>query len=430
MQKILARLAVLLLVFAPAAFAQQVTVIQAGALFDAVTGQLQSPAMIIVRDDRIAEVGENLAIPDGAEVIDLSDWTVMPGLIDLHTHLSSDPDRIGRDRGAFVFQYPERASLVAAKNAVITLQAGFTTVREVGGAGTVSQALRDAINDGLATGPRIVAGLGMGTTGSHCDPMTGVQSPGVDLWGSRSLVFNGPEDARASVREAVRRGADVIKICATAGVLSMTDDIGPAQMAPDELQAVVETAHMLNRRVVAHAHGREGILNAVRAGVTTIDHGSMLDQEIIREMIQRGTWLVPTLMAFHSVTEMADQGLLPPGPARKTYEIGPYIAESHRNAFQAGVRVAFGTDAGVFAHGLNGREFALMMDAMGMTASQALLSATRDAAEALGWELSIGTVEQGKYADIVAVRGNPLEDITLMENVGFVMKGGSVYKQD
>lgn len=408
--------------------AESVTVIRAGALFDSVSGQLQNNMMVLIRDNTIAEVGADLSIPEGAEIVDLSDWTVMPGLIDLHTHLSSDPERIGLDRGAFVFQYPERATLVAAKNAETTLMSGFTTVREVGAPGTVSQALRDAINDGLAVGPRVIAGLGMGTTGSHCDPMTGVRSPAVDMGGQRSLVFNGADEAQAMVREAVRRGADVIKICATAGVLSMTDEIGPAQMTPAELQAIIDTAHMLNRRVVAHAHGREGIYNAVVAGITSIDHGSMLDEEIVTEMRQRGTWLVPTLMAFHSVTRMAEAGELPPGPAQKTFEIGEYIVDSFQLAYRSGVKIAFGTDSGVFEHGHNNREFALMVEMIGMTPAETLIAATRSAAEVLGMESQLGTIEAGKYADMVAVRGNPLEDITVMEDVGFVMKGGVVFK--
>lgn len=405
----------------------QVTVIRAGALFDGTSERLQQNMTVIVRDGRIAEVGRDLAVPEGAEVIDLSGWTLMPGLIDLHTHLSGDPEGIGRDRGAFVFQFPERPALVGGKNARITLMAGFTTVREVGGSGTTSQALRDAIAEGLIPGPRIVAGLSLGTTGSHCDPMTGVQSPSVDRSGTRHMVFNGAEEARAAVREAVRRGADVIKVCATAGVLSMSTDIGPAQMTPDELAAVVETARSLNRRTAAHAHGNVGILNAVRAGITTIEHGSIITDEIAREMRRQGTWLVPTRMAFHAVTEMANAGLLPPGPAAKTFEIGQYIDESHRRAYRAGVNIAFGTDAGVFEHGLNGREFRLMVDGIGMRPAETLVAATRNAADALGMLDTIGTVEAGKFADLVAVRGNPLEDIDLMARVGFVMKDGVVH---
>jgi imidazolonepropionase-like amidohydrolase len=230
------------------------------------------------------------------------------------------------------------------------------------------------------------------------------------------------------VRRAVRDGADVIKICATAGVLSLSDDIGPAQMTPAELEAVIETAKSLNRRVAAHAHGLEGIRNAVRAGITTIDHGSVLDDAIIAEMIERGTWLVPTMMAYDQVVRMADQGLLPPGPTAKTRAIAPLVRDSHRRAFRSNLKVAFGTDAGVFPHGLNAGEFRLMVEA-GMPPAQALQSATRNAADALGRLADLGTIERGKIADLVAVAGDPIANIRLMETVVFVMKDGVVVKR-
>src|SRR5690606_25837291 len=209
--------------------------------------------------------------------------------------LMGDPSELGKDRGGFLFQYPDRAILVGAVHAKRTLLAGFTTVRDVGAPGTTALALRDAIAEGLAAGPRIVAGIAMGTTGSHCDPQTGIRPGYADF--DDGYVFDGAAEAQVAVRRAVRDGADVIKVCATAGVLSMSDDIGPAQMTPDELGMIVTTANSLNRRVVAHAHGLEGIRNAVLAGVTTIDHGSVLDDAVLREMKKRGTWLVPTMMA-------------------------------------------------------------------------------------------------------------------------------------
>ncbi len=403
------------------------TVIRAGALFDGTSETVQRNMTIVVRDGRIAEVGRNVTVPDGAEVIDLSGWTVMPGLIDLHTHLMADPTDMGRDRGGFLFRYPERAILKGVVHARATLMAGFTTVRDVGSPGTTALALRDAIAEGLLPGPRIVAGIGMGTTGSHCDPTTGVRPGTVNVDAMRNYVFDGPAEARHAVRRAVRDGADVIKICATAGVLSLTDDIGPAQMTVDELEAVIQTASSLNRRVVAHAHGIEGIRNAVRAGITTIDHGSVLDDAILREMAERGTWLVPTMMAYDAVVSMTEAGLLPPGPAQKTREIAPLVRESHRRAFRSNVRVAFGTDAGVFPHGQNAGEFRLMVEA-GMTPARALLTATRNAADAIGRLGDLGTVERGKIADIVAVKGDPLANIRLMEEVGFVMKDGVTYR--
>jgi imidazolonepropionase-like amidohydrolase len=406
-----------------------VTAVRAGVLFDGTGEGTRSDVTILIRDGRIADVGPNVAIPPGAEEIDLSGWTVLPGFIDLHTHLTGDPEDLGADRGAFLFQYPERPTLVGVRNARRTLLAGFTTVRDVGAGGSTALALRDAVAEGLVPGPRMITAIGIGTTGSHCDPTTGIRPGTADVDAGRRYVFDGPLEAESVVRKAVRDGADLIKVCATAGVLSLTDDIGPAQMTPAELEAVVAAASMLNRRVAAHAHGLEGIRNAVRAGITTIDHGSVLDDDVLDEMKERGTWLVPTMMAFEGVLEMAEAGFLPPGPTQKTFDIMPFVLESHRRAFASGVPVAFGTDAGVFAHGRNAREFELMVDA-GMSPARALLAATGDAAEALGRRDDLGTVEAGRWADLVAVRGDPLQDITVLQDVGFVMKEGLVYKQE
>lgn len=403
-------------------------VIRAGALFDGTGETVQRDMTIIVRDGRIAQVGRGLAVPAGAEVVDLSGHTVLPGLIDLHTHLMTDPADLGRDRGAFLYRYPDRAILQGVEHARITLMAGFTTVRDVGAPGTTAMALRDAIAEGMHPGPRIIAAIGMGTTGSHCDPTTGIRPGAGDFAAARAYVFDGAEEARQAVRRAVRDGADLIKICATAGVLSLSDDIGPAQMTPAELEAVIGTATMLNRRVAAHAHGLEGIRNAVRAGITTIDHGSVLDDAVLREMAERGTWLVPTMMAYDAVVRMTEQGLLPPGPAAKTRAIAPLVRESHRRAFASGVRVAFGTDAGVYPHGRNAGEFRLLVGA-GMSPARALLTATRHAAEALGRLGDLGSIEAGKIADLVAVRGDPLTDISVMEAVAFVMKDGVIYRR-
>ncbi|MGH7465488.1 MAG: amidohydrolase family protein, partial [Longimicrobiales bacterium] len=408
--------------------AASVIAIRAGSLFDGTDESVTSDVTILVRDGRIAEVGRNVNVPADAERIDLSGWTVMPGFIDLHTHITGGPEDLTSPPGSFLYtEYPEYAVLKGAVNARTTLLAGFTTIRDVGAPGASALALRDAIANGLLPGPRMIAGIGLGTTGSHCDPTTGIRPGHADWDGARTYVYDGADAAAAAVRRAVRDGADVIKVCATAGVLSMTDDIGPAQMTPAELEAVVSTARMLNRRVAAHAHGIEGIRNAVRAGITSIDHGSVLDDAILAEMKERGTWLVPTMMAFEGVIEMATAGQLPPGPTGKALAIRPLVLDSHRRAIRAGVPIAFGTDAGVFAHGRNAREFQLMVQA-GMTPAAALLAATRNAADALGLSEELGAIAVGRRADIVAVQGNPLADIALLQNIGFVMKDGVVYK--
>jgi imidazolonepropionase-like amidohydrolase len=414
---------------APASQAQ-VLAIRAGTLFDGTGEGTVSDVTILVRDGRITEVGRAVTVPAGAEHIDLSGWTVMPGFIDLHTHITGGPEDLTRPPGSFLYtQYPEYPVLKGAVNARTTLLAGFTTIRDVGAPATAALALRDAIANGLLPGPRIIAGIGLGTTGSHCDPTTGIRPGHFDLDGARTYVYDGAAGAEVAVRRAVRDGADVIKVCATAGVLSITDDIGPAQMTLAELEAVVRTARMLNRRVAAHAHGIEGIRNAVRAGITTIDHGSVLDEPILQEMKERGTWLVPTMMAYEGVVEMARAGQLPPGPTQKTFAIEPLVRDSHRRAIRAGVPIAFGTDAGVFAHGRNAREFQLMVDA-GMTPAAALLAATRNAAAALDLSDDLGALTPGHRADIIAVQGDPLRDIAILQNIGFVMKDGVIYKRD
>jgi imidazolonepropionase-like amidohydrolase len=404
--------------------------IRAGTLFDGTGPGTMQDVTILVRDGHIAAVGRNVEVPADAERIDLAGWTVMPGFIDLHTHLTGGPEDLASPPGSFLYtQYPEYPALKGVANARVTLLAGFTTVRDVGAPRTTALALRDAVANGLVLGPRMITALTVGTTGSHCDPTTGIRPGHVGLDDARGYTSDGPDAVAAAVRRAVRDGADVIKVCATAGVLSMTDDIGPAQMTQAELEAVVATARMLNRRVVAHAHGIDGIRNAVRAGVTTVDHVSVLDDAVLREIRERGTWLVLTMMAFDGALGLARAGKLPPGPTRKAFAIEPLVRESHRRAIRAGVPIAFGTDAGVFEHGTNAREFQLMVEA-GMTPAAALLAATRNAAAALGRSDDLGSISVGKRADIVAVRGDPLQDIRLLQDVGFVMKDGVIYKRD
>jgi imidazolonepropionase-like amidohydrolase len=407
-----------------------VKVVHAGALFDGTREASARNVDILIRDGRIVEIGATTNAPADAERIDLSGWTVMPGFIDLHTHITGSPEDLQSPPGSFLYaEYPEYPVLKGVVNARATLLAGFTTIRDLGAPDTTALALRDAIAKGLVPGPRMITAIALGTTGSHCDPTTGIRPGHVGLDDARLNTYDGPAAAAAAVRRAVRDGADVIKVCATAGVLSISDEIGPAQMTPQELEAVVSTAKMLNRRVAAHAHGLEGIRNAVHAGITTIDHGSVLDDAVIQEMKTRGTWLVPTMMAFEGVMALAKGGKLPPGPTKKALEIEPKVRDSHRRAIRAGVRIALGTDAGVYAHGLNGKEFQLMVEA-GMTPAASLLAGTANAAEALGRREELGTIAVGRRADIVAVKGDPLKDITLLQHVGFVMKDGVVYKRD
>jgi imidazolonepropionase-like amidohydrolase len=404
-----------------------VVVIRAGALFDGTGETLRQGVTLVIRGGTIEAVADDVAAPAGARVVDLSEWTVLPGFFDMHTHITSDPADGYRESAFRMF--PGEAALLGARNARTTLLAGFTSIRNAGASEHADQALKRAIEAGHVPGPRIfTAGKGLGITGGHCDsggfrpdfrPETGIEDG----------IFNGADEARAAVRYQIKYGADLIKTCATAGVLSAGTEIGPAQVTPEEFEAMVETATMLNRRVMAHAHGIEGIRNAVRAGVASIDHGAVLDDPILAEMRERGTYLVPTIMAFEYVWEAAERGTLAPWSAIKAREIVPQARESHRRAVQAGVPIAFGTDAGVFPHGTNADEFRLLVE-LGMSPAQALLAATRNAADLMGVLDQGGTLEPGKWADIVAVRGNPLEDVEVLKNVGFVMKGGVIYKED
>lgn len=417
-------------VLAPAPVrAQDATAIVTERLFDG-TGEAVRTGVhtIVVRDGRIASVQEGRQVPAGARVVDLTgDWTVMPGFMDMHTHITSNPSD-GFIGGAFR-QFPGYASLVGARNARVTLLAGFTTIRNVGAGEFADIALRDAIRDGLVPGPRIyTAGKSLGITGGHCD-QGGLRPDLLPEPGIEEGIFNGADQVRAAVRYQVKYGADLIKTCATAGVLSAGVEIGPAQPTPAELGAMVEVATMLNRRVTAHAHGNTGIRNAVLAGVASIDHGAVIDVETARLMRQRGTWLVPTILAFDYVYRAAEAGTLAPWSAIKAREITPMARDSHRLAIREGVAVAFGTDAGVFPHGENADEFRLLVEA-GMTPAQAILSATREGARLLGVWDDGGSIEAGKWADLVAVRGDPLADVTLLKDVGFVMKEGVVYKEN
>jgi imidazolonepropionase-like amidohydrolase len=419
--------AALLVVSALPVHAQTVA-IRAGRLIDGTGGEPQRNVVIVIENSLITAVGADVRVPRNAEVIDLSDMTVLPGFIDAHTHLTGPVlGEPGWDN-ASVRETAADAALRGALHARQTLEAGFTTVRNVGARGFADVALRDAINAGRVPGPRMqVAAHALGITGGHCDT-NGLVPELEAMFGPQTGQADGPEAIRRAIRYQVKFGADVIKICATGGVLSEGDSVGVQQYTAEELRAVVDAARMVERRVAAHAHGNEGIKAAVRAGVNSIEHGSILDDEAIRLMVEHGTYLVPTLMAAEAVERMVELGRLTGERADKAMAIAPLMRRSFRAAVSGGVKVALGTDAGVMAHGRNGHEFTLMVEIGGMSPMQAIVAGTSDAADLLGWSGRLGTIEPGRYADLVGVEGNPLDDIRELEDVDFVMKGGMVVK--
>ncbi len=410
-----------------------VTAIRAGTLIDGSGAAPVKNAVILVQGDRITAVGPNVPVPAGATVIDLSGETVLPGFIDAHVHLAGRTIGDGDWQHSRLTEMPSQLALLGAAHAQQTLESGFTTVRVVGSASFGDVALRNAINAGWIQGPRIVAaGISFGIRGGHCDETNGLQPEalgGGHEGGMEVGVADGVQEVRNAVRYAVKYGADVIKICATGGVLSLTDSVGVQQYTEEEMRAVVETATQLDRRVAAHAHGTAGIKAAVRAGVTSIEHGSILDAEAVALMKQHGTWLVPTLLAGFTVESLATAGRLPPPIAAKALAIAPRMHNSFKLALDGGVKIALGTDAGVMHHGTNAREFGLMVR-YGMPPMQAIVAGTSSGATLLGLERDIGTIAVGKRADIVAVHGNPLDNIQILESVLFVMKDGRVFKRD
>lgn len=419
-----------LLVAAGGTAGGQTVAVRAGRLIDGTGAAPVRNAVIVIEDGRITAVGAGVRIPAGAEVLDLSDRTVLPGFIDAHVHLTGHVlGEPGWDQ-ALVRETAADAAIRGVVHARRTLAAGFTTVRNVGAGGFADVALRDAIDAGRVPGPRmLVAAHSLGITGGHCDFTNGyVPHLLGDEPGPERGVADGPAAIRAAIRYQVKHGADVIKICATGGVLSEGDSVGVQQYMDDELEAVVAAAHMTERRVAAHAHGTAGIKAAVRAGVHSIEHGSILDDEALALMREHGTYLVPTLMAGEAVEALARSGTLRGERAEKALAIAPKMRESIRKAAAAGVKIALGTDAGVMAHGTNGHEFTLMVQWGGMTPMQAIVAGTSAAADLLGWSHRVGTVAPGYLADLVAVRGDPLADITLLERVDWVMQGGVVVR--
>ena len=426
---------VLVALAVPAALAAQqaaVTAIKAGTLIDGSGAAPVKNAIILIQGDRITAVGAGVAIPRGATVIDLAGETVLPGFIDAHVHLVGRTIGDGDWQHSRLTESPAELALLGAAHAQQTLEAGFTTVRNVGAADFGDLALRNAITNGWLPGPRIVgAGISFGIRGGHCDETDGFW-PGAlgEEHGIETGIANGADEVRNAVRYMVKYGADVIKICATGGVLSPTDSVGVQQYTEDEMRVIVQTAAMLDRRVAAHAHGTAGIKAAVRAGVTSIEHGSILDSEAVALMKEHGTYLVPTLLAGFVVESLANAKGLPPVIAAKALQVAGRARQSFKMAVTAGVRIALGTDAGVMRHGTNAREFELMVRFGGMAPMQAIVAGTLSGATLLGREHEVGSIATGKLADLVAVKGDPLQDITALQHVDFVMKGGSVFKRD
>lgn len=408
-------------------FAQikEVTAIKADALISGTGTVMDGSVTVIIEGDKIVSAGKatQIKIPSNAKVIDLKGHTLLPGFIDTHTHLASI-DNDGGDLAALK-ETPAHGAIYGTINAKKTLEAGFTTVREAGSLGYVDVALRESINRGLITGPRIYAsGPALGSTGGHAD--VNGWSPFLDLPGTGAIV-DGEDEVRKQVRLNVKYGADHIKIVATGGILSVGDAVGAPQMTAEELEAAVSEAKRLGRKVMAHAHAGEGLLAAVKAGVASIDHGSLVDDQAIAEMKARGTYLVPTLIILEEIVKDGEKKGVPVYALEKARSIAAERRVRLKAAFKAGVLFALGTDATSDIHGRNGEEFAYMTEILGATPMEAITIGTINAAKLIGADHEIGSIEKGKFADIVAVQGDPLKNIRLLESPAFVMKGGKVF---
>ncbi|WP_229258470.1 Xaa-Pro dipeptidase [Duganella rivi] len=413
---------ILMLACAAACAAEPTTIaVKAAHMVDVRSGTLVDNAVVLISGERITAAGSKLAIPAGAQVIDLGNKTLLPGLIDAHTHITGAPEDAGY---SIIAKSVPRVTLVGAKNALTTLRAGFTTIRDVGADNYTDIGLRDAINDGDVPGPRILAsGPPLSITGGHCDDT--MHAP---EYKSTALgVADGADEAMKVTRRNIKYGADVIKICATGGVLSFGDDPRTSQYTLDELKAIISDAHRLGRKTAAHAHGGDGIKLSVLAGVDSIEHGSYIDEEGIKLMKEHKTYLVPTLYLGDWLIENAEAIKLPKPLLEKAKVVLPTARVNIGKAIKAGVPIAFGTDAAVYPHGLNAREFAVLVK-LGMTPAQAIRTATVNAADLLGWSDKVGSIEAGKFADLIAVDGEPLKDVKTLEQVQWVMKGGAVVK--
>src|SRR2546427_2698600 len=401
------------------------TVIRAGRVLNVRTGELRTNQAIAIEGDKIAQIAaaSEITAASGDTTIDLADATLLPGLTDMHTHLTFDLNSLGY-QGLSIST--AREALHGARNARRTLEAGFTTVRNLGAKDYADIALRDAINDGDVIGPRMVAsGPALGITGGHCDE--NLLPPAFHFFGEG--VADGVEAVQHKVREVIKYGADVIKICATGGVLSKGDDSNASQFTLEEMKAIVADAHRLGRKVAAHAHGAEGVRWASEAGVDSIEHGHLMNDESIATLKKNGTYLVPTLFLGEYMEQHMDKSDVPEYSKQKMRDVIAAMRKNTGKAFAVGVKVAFGTDAAVYPHGLNAGEFHVYVK-LGMTPLAAIQTATINAADLLGWTKSVGTVEVGKWADLIAVDGDPTKDVTTLEHVKFVMKGGTVYKND
>jgi len=416
-----------LLICNPVLLLAQRTILHCGKLIDVTKGQVLTEYSVIVEGNTIMEVQAGYTKPAGADkVIDLKNKTVLPGLIDCHVHLEHETSPT-RYQEVFTYNPADYAfqSVVFAER---TLMAGFTAVRDLGGTG-VNISLRNAINKKLIKGPRIfTAGKAIATTGGHADPTNGFRDDLMGDPGPEAGVVNGADECRKAVRQRYKEGSDVIKITASGGVLSVAKSGENPQFTEDEIKAIVETAHDYGYKVAAHCHGAEAMKRAVRAGVNSIEHGTLMDEEVMKLMKQHGTYFVPTITAGRSVADSAKKpGYYPALVTPKALAIGPKIQSTFAKAYKAGVKIAFGTDAGVYAHGKNWMEFMYMTE-VGMPAMEAIQSATVSAADLIGVSDKIGSIEKGKFADIIAVEGDPLKDIQSMGKVSFVMKDGVVYK--
>jgi imidazolonepropionase-like amidohydrolase len=424
------RTAALFLLALSLSAADKTYVLKAARLFDGKSDRIVSPGLIVVTNDRIVAVGPAAAIPAGAETIDLGDATLLPGLMDAHTHIADPFERDYRNQELSLLKKPvSERTLGALENMRQTIMAGVTTIRDLGSEDFIDIGLRNAAAEGKIVGPRIIASVhALGSTGGHCDPYAGFAA---GIFGRepdfRDGVIDNPDQARLAVRYNIKNGADVIKVCATGGVLSLTDDVDTPQLTQAELDALVDEAHALRRKTAAHAHGAAGAKRAIRAGIDSIEHGSFLDDEALDLMKQRGTYYVPTLMAAQGLKERLEDGYLPPAVANKARLAMAALNDTVRKAIAKGVKIAVGTDSSVYPHGRNTEELGLLVN-LGMKPLDALKAATSLDAQLLGVADRTGTIEPGKWADIVACPGNPGENIRQVEKMRLVMKAGIIIR--